>query len=174
MADDAQDRVVLGHVQGLFGVRGWIKLYSHTAPPDAIFQYSHWQLQRDSQWHRLRVAEARTQGKGLVAQLATTDGPISDRDIAAQWLGADIAVLRSELPKLAPGEYYGAELLGFGVATQTGVELGRLTDFMDTGAHPVMVVRGTREHLIPFIRDTYVLNVDLPARRIQVDWDPEF
>lgn len=179
MPDFAQDRVRLGHVQGLFGVRGWVKLYSHTAPPENIFSYSHWQLWRDEQWHRLRLVEGRTQGKGLVAQLATADGAITDRDIAAEWLGADIAVLRNELPKLAPGEYYGAELLGFSVFTQGAntheeLELGSLTDFMETGANPVMIVRGAREHLIPFIRESYVLNVDLSAQRIEVNWDPEF
>jgi len=172
--ENAQDRVVLGLVQGLFGVRGWIKLYSYTAPPENIFKYSHWQLHRDGQWQRLRLVNGRIHGKGLVAQLATSDGPIDDRDVAAQWLGADIAVLRNELPKLASGEYYGAELLGFAVFTSDGAELGALVDFMETGANPVMVVRGTREHLVPFIREQFVLNVDMDAGKIEVEWDPEF
>lgn len=172
----AQDRVVLGRVQGLFGVRGWIKLYSYTAPPHNILDYSHWELRRANVWQRLRVVSARRQGKGLVAQLAGPDDlPITDRDIAAQWLEADIAVLRSELPALAPGEYYGAQLLGLRVLAECGRELGCVADFMDTGAALIMVVRGgSREHLIPFIRERFIVNVDLGAGVIAVDWDPEF
>lgn len=172
MADAAQDRVLLGRVQGLFGVRGWIKLYSYATPPENIFTYSHWHLCCDGQWQRLRVVAGRVQGKSLVAQLANSDGPVTDRDVAALWLGADIAVLRSELPQLAPGEYYGAQLIGFQVITQDNAELGLLADFMETGAHPVMVVRGEREHLIPFVRDIYIMRVDTRDRRIVVDWDP--
>lgn len=172
---DAQDRVVLGRVHGLFGVRGWIKLYSYTAPPKNILDYSHWELFLDNEWQRMRVVSARSQGKGLVAQLAGADDlPITERDAAAQWLEADIAVLRSELPALSPGEYYGAQLIGLRVFTQNSNELGRVVDFMDTGANPVMVVRGDREYLIPFIREMVILNVDLSAGAIDVDWDPEF
>jgi 16S rRNA processing protein RimM len=43
-----------------------------------------------------------------------------------------------------------------------------------TGANDVMVVRGEREHLIPFVPGQYVKQVDLDARTVIVDWDPDF
>jgi len=175
MAENAQGRVLLGRVQGLFGVRGWIKLYSYTAPPENIFDYRHWQLLRNGQLHALRLVEGRVHGKALIAQIADEQGhPIDDRDVAAQWLDADIYVARSKLPPPEPGKYYAAELLGFAVQNQQGVALGEVADFMETGANPVMLVRGEREHLIPFIRKTYILAVDLHARAISVDWDADF
>lgn len=45
---------------------------------------------------------------------------------------------------------------------------------METGANDVLVVRGERERLIPWVRGQYILDVDLEARRLRVDWDPEF
>ncbi len=45
---------------------------------------------------------------------------------------------------------------------------------MPTGANDVLVVNGERERLIPFILEQVVLKVDVEARRIEVDWDPEF
>jgi 16S rRNA processing protein RimM len=44
----------------------------------------------------------------------------------------------------------------------------------ETGSNDVMVVRGDRERLIPYIWGQVVLEVDLAARRMKVDWDPEF
>ena len=41
---------------------------------------------------------------------------------------------------------------------------------METGAHDVMRIDGTREYLIPYVRDVYVLSVDVPAGEIRVDW----
>ena len=43
-----------------------------------------------------------------------------------------------------------------------------------TGAHDVMVVRGERERLIPFVREQYVKSVNLDDRIVIVDWDPDF
>jgi 16S rRNA processing protein RimM len=57
---------------------------------------------------------------------------------------------------------------------EDGRELGTIARMLATGANDVMVVRGERERLIPFIRGQYVKQVDLDARVVTVDWDPEF
>jgi 16S rRNA processing protein RimM len=83
-------------------------------------------------------------------------------------------VERDWLPPLEEGEFYWADLQGLDVETMDGTPLGRIESFMQTGANDVMVVRGEREHLVPWIRGRYVLDVDLDARRVRVDWDPDF
>jgi 16S rRNA processing protein RimM len=45
---------------------------------------------------------------------------------------------------------------------------------METGANDVLVIRGEREHLVPFVQGQYVKRVDLEAGVIEVDWDPDF
>lgn len=182
MAADLQARtewfaqhVLVGRVHGLFGIQGWIKLYSHTAPPDNIFSYRRWHLRGDGVDAPFTLAAGRRQGKGLVAQLVPEQGAaISSRDAATVLLGADIYVARADLPALAEGDYYQADLLELTVVTLAGEPLGRVAGFIETGAHPVMSVRNGREHLIPFIRDHYVMDVDLAAGRITVDWAPDF
>jgi 16S rRNA processing protein RimM len=51
--------------------------------------------------------------------------------------------------------------------------LGRLDSFVETGPTSVMVVKGDRERLIPFV-DAYVKSVDREARRVVVDWKPDY
>jgi 16S rRNA processing protein RimM len=60
------------------------------------------------------------------------------------------------------------------VYTLDGNILGRVERLMETGANDVLVVRGTREHLVPFVQGQYVKRVDLAEGKIEVDWDPEF
>ena len=170
MADSVSRRVVLGRVVGLYGVRGWVKVYSHTDPPESILGYSPWHLQLDNEWRMVNVLDARRQGKGLTALLEGWD----DRDAARRLLGANIAVARSQLPDLAPDDYYWADLIGLRVVTRAGVELGRVESLMETGSNDVLVVKDDREHLIPFLLGDVILEVDLPGGLIRVDWDPDF
>ena len=44
----------------------------------------------------------------------------------------------------------------------------------ETGANDVMVVNGTREHLIPYIPDQFIVEVDFDKGEILVDWDADF
>ncbi|NIV28067.1 MAG: ribosome maturation factor RimM, partial [Anaerolineae bacterium] len=35
---------VLGQITSVYGVQGWVKVYSYTEPRDNIFQYPNWTL----------------------------------------------------------------------------------------------------------------------------------
>jgi 16S rRNA processing protein RimM len=54
------------------------------------------------------------------------------------------------------------------------VELGTVSHLLATGANDVLVVRGERERLLPFVRDQVVIEVNLDQRLLRVDWDPDF
>ena len=164
------ERVTVGRVSGAFGVRGWLKVRSDCEPVEQLLRYSPWQMNTAAGWHSHVLVDGKAHGAGLVAKLADID----DRDQARELAGADIAVDRSQLPVLAEDEYYWHDLIGLGVVTRDGNALGRVSGLMQTGTNDVLVVSGERERLIPFIRDQVVLAVDAEARRIEVDWDPDF
>jgi 16S rRNA processing protein RimM len=146
--------VILGRIDGLFGVRGWIKVYSYTEPREAVLNYKDWLLARDGDWQRVELADGKRQGKAVIARL---EG-IEDRDAAAELIGSEIGVDRDALPEPEEGHYYWADLEG-------------LTDVMATGANDVLVVDGPAERLIPFVPGTVILDVDLAAGVIRVDWE---
>lgn len=170
------DRVLLGRINGLFGVRGWVKVYSYTVPAANILAYSRWYVGRSGDWRSMRLVDGRVHGKGLVALLAPADGdePVADRDAAAELMGQEIAVARDDLPPLAEGEHYWADLLGLQVVNRDGDELGTVTGMMDTGVHGVLVVDGEHERLIPFVPGEIVDEVDSGTGRIVVDWEPDW
>jgi 16S rRNA processing protein RimM len=163
-------RVILGKVGGLYGVRGWVRLWSFTDPVENLLDYREVELGREGAWRAARLVEGRRQGQALVARFEGC----SDRDQAALLLGAELAVKRDRLPEAGAGEYYWADLVGLKVVTTEGVELGRVEHMMATGANDVLVVKGDRERLLPFLPGRFVNEVDLDGGRIIVDWDPEF
>ena len=163
-------QVVLGRIAGLFGVKGWVKVFSFTEPRENIGTYRRWHLELDGRRLAFRVEACEAHGKGIVAKLAGMD----DRDQATAWVGAQISVSRAELPAPEPGRYYWADLEQLEVHTTAGISLGRVHHLLATGANDVMVVRGERERLIPFVEGQTVQQVDLDRGVIIVDWDPEF
>jgi 16S rRNA processing protein RimM len=166
----AARRVIVGKVGGLYGVRGWVRLWSFTDPPENLLGYRELELGRQDRWVPARLAEARPHGDGLVGRF---EG-VADRDAAAELVGAELAVSRDALPPPEEGEYYWADLVGLEVVNRQGVSLGRIREMMATGANDVMVVSGERERLLPFLPGLFVDEVDLAGGRIIVDWDPDF
>ena len=170
-APSVQKLILLGRIHGAFGVRGELKLESFTEPARGILRYQPWLL-RDAQGREREVADARGREthKGIVATLPG----IEDRDAAEALRGTEVWVPRSALPPPSPGEYYWVDLEGLRVVNTDGVDFGTVSHLFATGANDVLVARGERERMIPFLEPEYVRSVDFEAGVVTVDWDPEF
>ncbi|MFK7886171.1 MAG: ribosome maturation factor RimM [Gammaproteobacteria bacterium] len=161
------ERVIVGRLAGVYGVKGWLRVQSFTQPIENILDYGPWQIEGRG---AVKPTSGRAHGKGLIVHLEGID----DRDQAAALVGRDIDVDRSQLPELDSGEYYWSDLVGLSVVNREGEALGTVGRMVETGAHDVMVVEGERERLIPYARDRVVDSVDLKTKCIVVDWDAEF
>lgn len=172
-----EDPVVVGRVVGVYGVKGWVKVFSHTDPMDNILEYRPWFLETEQGWEQVALTDGRRQGKGLVARLADCE----DRDQAQErFVGRQIAIQRDSLPEPGDNEFYWRDLIGLRVVLEDQRDLGVVKTLMETGANDVLVVRGDkdsldqRERLIPWIPDQVILGVDRQHGTLTVDWDPEF
>lgn len=166
----ADELVSVGKVSGIFGVRGWIKVYSYTEVRENILTYSPWTLRKGKESKEVKVVDGRRHGKTIVACLQGLD----DRDDAAALNGWEILIRPEQLPKARKGEYYWADLIGLHVKTVDGVDFGVVKQMLETGANDVVVVSGERERLIPFLQGQTIIDIDLLAGEMLVDWDSEF
>jgi len=169
---DSTQWVVLGRVSGLFGVKGWVKIYSETDPPANILDFSPWYLKVAGTWQPFEVQQGQVHGKGIIALL----GNCTNRDEASPLLRAEIAIERDQLPVLGKNEYYWADLIGLEVQSLNGDVLGRVDHLLETGANDVLVVVSAdkQEELIPYLLGDVVKKVDLEKGFIQVDWNPDY
>ena len=175
-----ENRVILGRISGVFGVKGWVKIWSFTDPIDRLLEHAVWSLNvPGSGWQDFEIDAGQRQGKGLVVHIAGCD----DRDIARRFVQADIAVPEALLPSLPAGEYYWYQLEGLRVvAVSAGAEvlLGEVSHLLETGANDVLVIQPCegsvdgRERMLPWVDGKVILGVDLSAGEIRVDWDPSF
>ena len=152
-----------------FGVKGWVKVTSFTEPPEGILKYKNWSVVKNGSERKLGLLQGKPHGKFIVVKFEGID----DRDAAALLTHSEIRVERQDLPA-SDDSFYWADLIGLQVTTKEGVSLGLVDSLMETGANDVLVVKGDRERLVPWIEGDVVIDVDLAAGAIRVDWDPEF
>lgn len=159
----------MGRIVAPYGIFGWLKIQPDTEVLDGLLDYPDWWVGRENDWQKYEVETARIHSNTLLVKLKG----VSDRDAAFALKTKRIAVPREQLPEPEENEYYWSDLIGLQVTNLQQVDLGKVAELFETGANDVLVVKGDRERLIPFV-DQVVLNVDLDARTMQVDWDAEF
>lgn len=163
----ADELIIVGRITGLFGVKGWVKVYSHTQPRDKLISYNPWLLDLGGSWQPYSLTEGRRHGKSLIARF---EG-YSSRDQVVGLLGAEVAISADQLERLPEGEYYWLDLIGLQVVNLRGIKLGTVDHLIETGANDVLVVKGECEILIPYLETRTIKHVDLERGIIRVDWE---
>jgi len=175
-----ENNTVMGKVTSLYGVKGWVKVFSYTQPKENICKYKTWILDNSGVKQTVKVLSCKPHGNGLVAQFEGSH----DRDQAKTYCGSLAMVSSSELPELSSGEYYWNQLQDLKVYSIFGDTerklLGKVGHLIETGSNDVLVVKkckgslDAQERLIPYLPDQVVMLVDLENGLIEVDWDPDF
>lgn len=168
-----EDLVIVGSIGSPYGLKGWVKINSSTAPITNILDFSHWFISFDTdKWQEVELAEGREHGSGVVARISSCE----DRDEAAVLTGSKIAVKRESFAQLEDGEYYWADLQDCMVIDESGVELGKVLSLQNFGAGDLLEVStsGLGNVYIPFDKDKVVKEVDLNSKQITVAWDLKY
>ena len=175
------DAIEIGRIADAWGVKGWFKVLSHSSSPEALFAAKQWFLQPSERGAKtfsgtvaLPIRQAKTHSDSVVAWAEGID----DRTAAEALRGARIFISRASFPAAASDEYYWVDLIGLPVVNREGLALGVVRDLLSTGPQTVLVLEdGTQpkpvERMIPFV-NAYVDKVDLQARQITVDWQPDY
>ncbi len=161
--------VVVGRIGRIFGIKGWMKLHSFTEPMENILNYKQWYIFMGNSWEPITPEDIKIHGKGLLIKFLDLNTP----EQAQIYTNADIGITSDQLPKLTTNDYYWSDLEGLKVINTAGEELGTVAYLFATGANDIMVVKGSKERLLPYIKQV-VLKVDLQQGTILVDWGLDF
>jgi 16S rRNA processing protein RimM len=194
-----EDAIEVGRILGAWGIKGGIKVLPFSADASALVSARRWFLKPAESAKKpsaaavaaapktpaqkaalaaplpvaLNVKGVRDQGDAIVA----TAPEIADRDAAEAMKGVRVFVSRASFPKTDDGEFYWIDLIGLAVVNREQAALGDVVGLIDTGPHCVLRVQpadpAAEERLIPFV-EAFVDSVDMPGRRILVDWGLDF
>ena len=190
IATRPKDAVALGHLQGAWGVKGWLKVTPYSADADVLLQAKTWYLEAPEGRFaksfdaftgtvQVGVTACKPHTGALVAQLTACD----DRDLAQALKGAQVWVSRADFPQTTSAdEFYWVDLIGLRVVNREGLPLGVVHELLATGPTSVMCIHDDAcvgeggkplERLIPFVAQ-YVDTVQLAEGLIHVDWQADF
>jgi len=189
------DAVEVGRILDAWGIQGGFKVLPHSASPEALFSSRRWFLLPPERTQRPTAAASSTSDVwregalllpiGRVREhsdaLVATSPEIRDRNAAETLKGARIMVSRAMFPTPEADEYYWVDLIGLRVINRESVVLGEVRELLSTGPQTVLVITPPAEgvaaratdHLVPFV-SAYIDGVDLQAREIRVDWQPDY
>ena len=159
----------MGRIVGPFGIQGWLKVKAFTESPDGLGGFTRWLVGVGEGWREMAIEDFEVHSKGPVAKLAGCD----DREGAENLRGCDVAVPRAELSDADDGSLYWVDLVGLEVFDESGAGLGKVEGLFETGETSVLVVKGAKERMIPFV-PAYVKSVDREAKRITVEWKADY
>lgn len=175
------DAVEVGRIADAWGIKGWFRILPYSATPEALFSSKRWFIQPTERGAKtftgtlkLAIKEAKEHSDSVVA----TSHDIPDRNTAEALKGARVFVARSSFPSTTEDEFYWVDLIGLDVVNREGVAMGQVKELLSTGPQTVMVLAfeaegQAQERMIPFVA-AFVDGVDLPGRRITVDWQPDY
>jgi 16S rRNA processing protein RimM len=152
-------QVTLAAVAGAHGIGGEVRLKLFADSFDSLKRH-----ERLFAGERvLTLVSLRPGGGGAIARFVD----VADRNAAEALRGQLLSIPRSELPPLAEGEYYHADLIGLSCESTEGAPLGTVVDVQNFGAGDIIEIERPdgKRAMIPF-RDGIA---DLREGRIVAD-----
>jgi 16S rRNA processing protein RimM len=161
-----ESRIQLGVIGRAHGVRGWVKITSHTADPADLTSYG---PLSDAEG-RFYALSWKAAGVAEIARIV--DGvplKVTDRLQAEKLTNTKLFVDRSALPEPDDDEYYLTDLIGLAAVDPAGRALGTVSLVHDYGAGASFEIVGSvgAPLLVPFTAHC-VPTVDIPNGRVVV------
>jgi 16S rRNA processing protein RimM len=160
--------ILVGKIGTTYGVQGWLKIHTYTEFGASILEYRPWYLEyKDKGWTPIEIESSRLHNNGIIIKFSHINTPEEARLLT----GINIGITRSQLPALNENEYYWSDLVGLTVINKNGEILGKVAYLIATGSNDVLVVKGEKEHAIPFLQGSVITRIDLNQQSIWVDWE---
>ena len=159
--------ISIGKIVAPHGVRGDVRVVPLTDFPDRFQGMKQIMLEDGVS---LTVENVKYHNQFILLKFQGLD----DMNAVEKLRGKQIQVTRDALVKLPEGHYYTFDIVGLKVQTETGEELGVVTDVIQTGSNDVYVAeQDGRTTLIPALKEV-VLRIDLAGGlmlvRLQEEW----
>ena len=139
-----------GRIVNTHGVAGEVKIEVWLDSPQFLKSFKRCFIDR----REVKLLSARVHKGFLIVKLEGVD----DVNAAMALKGRTVFIDRADA-RLPKGTFFLQDIIGASVVDESGNEIGKLVDVMETPASNVYVVKGEREHLIPAVPE-FILSTD--------------
>lgn len=155
-----EEYLQVGVITATHGLKGEVKVYPTTDDPERFEDLETVYLDTGKERKPLTIQHVHYFKQFVLLKFKGYD----DISMVEGWRQRPLLVDRAHAVELGEDENFIADMIGLKVVSDTGEELGELTDVLATGANDVYVVKKPDggELLLPAIKEC-ILSVDLDA-----------
>ena len=139
-----------GRIVNTHGVAGEVKIEVWLDSPQFLKSFKRCFIDK----REVKLLSARVHKGFLIAKLEN----VEDVNAAMALKGRTVFIDRADA-RLPKGAFFLQDIIGAAVVDESGNEIGKLADVMETPASNVYVVKGETEHLIPAVPE-FILSTD--------------
>lgn len=160
-----QNPVLMATIGAAQGLKGEVRVNSHTAEPLALTTY---RVFTDGNGRRFELERGRLQKTIVIAKFSGVD----DRDAAEKLNGTQLFVDRALLDKIPTGEdeFLYADLVGLKVLDESGQDWGSVAGVFEFGAGDILEIKGLdgKLRMVPFSKAAVPV-VNVAGGSVQID-----
>lgn len=159
------DWVIIGKIGRAIGLDGLLAFNSFSEIPNtkSFFIFD----DRNNAWNEIDL----TIIFGNKDKIKITN--INNPEQARVYVNKYIAIKRSDLPELEPGEFYWHDLISMQVINQNNELIGHVEEIKDFGSQPNLIVIGNKKQTIIPMLDDVIISTNYSDNIIKVNWDLE-
>ncbi|MED5502669.1 MAG: ribosome maturation factor RimM, partial [Pseudomonadota bacterium] len=147
---------------------GYLTIRTYTSIPEDIFKYL-LHIRVNNKIKKIEIKDHNFMPKKTIMKVSGIENIEDARD----YIGQDLLVLKTDLPKTTNDEYYWHDLIGSIVINQKGLELGYIDDLFTSGENDILIVKkksSSKEIYIPFLKNHII---DFKEKILTVRWEDE-
>ncbi len=153
------EKVYIGFVQGVHGLRGDLKIKNRFESPEKVFVKGNY-IYLNEEAHQI------TNAKFYKGHYLVTIDNLKDINAVEKYKGYEVYFAREDL-KEKEGDYIVDDLFGLKIVCD-GKEYGKVKEILDNGVYKILSVEYEKSYMIPLI-DEYVKKVDVENGQIEVE-----
>lgn len=159
----------VGVIANSFGIKGILKVKPLVNESSLLDNINIVYLLKNNTWVEYEIEECSFRNKLVYIKFKN----INSIEEALKLKTVILGISKKDLPPLDHNEYYSKDLIGLEVLNKEAVKLGVVESILDAPANDVLVIKGEKEHMIPFV-SKYVLHIDIENKNITVDWGIDY
>ena len=159
-------KILIAKILAHQGLNGWLKVYSYSETKQKFSEYKYFFFQKDNNTLRLDVEDISIE-KSIKVKFKN----FNCREDSEQYIGKEIFILEDQLDTLEENQFYWNQLIGLTAYLNNGKKIGIVSDIIETGSNDVLVIKGAKEILIPYIFGDSVMEVATEEKKIIISED---
>ena len=162
-----QNRLVIGKIVGVHGIKGFVKIISFTENKKELFNYSQYYI-KNEQFKKLTFHF--TNKQNLICSLPHCN----NRNKAITYLNQEIEIDKSALPKLKARELYQHSLIGLEAKNVKGDIFGKIVQFHDFGGGLLIEVDKNGQVFYLPIDPKFINDVNIEKKNVVLNLPIDF